>query len=57
MEGIRMRAAMLCGTGLWIANNVITGSVGGTALELVIAAVNIVTIRRMVREARVVQAV
>ncbi|MGX4642730.1 YgjV family protein [Massilia sp. SYSU DXS3249] len=56
MEGVRMRVAMLCGTGLWIANNVITGSIGGTALELVIAVVNIVTIRRMVDEARVAQA-
>uniref|UniRef100_UPI00124F871F YgjV family protein n=1 Tax=Acinetobacter bereziniae TaxID=106648 RepID=UPI00124F871F len=52
MEGVRMRVAMLCGTGLWIVNNVIAGSVGGTALEVVIAAVNIVTIRRMLRDAR-----
>lgn len=50
MEGVRMRVAMLCGTGLWIANNVITGSIGGTALELVIAVVNILTIRRMMRD-------
>ena len=57
MEGVRMRLAMLCGTGLWIVNNVIAGSVGGTALELVIAAVNIVTIRRMMRDARAVAAV
>lgn len=52
MEGIRMRVAMLCGTGLWIANNLITGSIGGTALELVIAAVNVLTIRRMARAAQ-----
>ncbi|MCC2958346.1 YgjV family protein [Massilia sp. IC2-477] len=51
MEGVRMRFAMLCGTVLWIVNNVIAGSVGGTALELVIACVNLVTIRRMLREA------
>ena len=51
MEGVRMRVAMLCGTVLWIVNNVIAGSVGGTALEVVIAAVNLVTIRRMLREA------
>jgi hypothetical protein len=47
-----MRLAMLCGTGLWIVNNLIAGSVGGTALEVVIAVVNMVTIRRMVRDAR-----
>jgi hypothetical protein len=52
MEGVRMRVAMLCGTALWIVNNMIAGSVGGTALELVIAAVNVVTIRRMLRDAR-----
>jgi len=52
LEGVRMRVAMLCGTVLWIVNNVIAGSVGGTALEVVIAAVNIVTIRRMMRDAR-----
>jgi hypothetical protein len=56
MEGVRMRVAMLCGTVLWIVNNVIAGSVGGTALELVIAAVNLVTIRRMLREARTLPA-
>jgi hypothetical protein len=55
MEGVRMRVAMLCGTGLWIVNNIIVGSVGGTALELVIAVVNIVTIRRMMRDARALQ--
>lgn len=50
MDGVRMRLAMLCGTVLWIVNNVIAGSVGGTALEVVIAAVNLVTIRRMMRD-------
>jgi len=47
---------MLCGTILWIVNNVIAGSVGGTALEVVIAAVNLMTIRRMLRDARGVPA-
>jgi hypothetical protein len=56
MEGVRMRVALLCGTGLWIVNNVIAGSIGGTALELVIAAVNILTIRRMMRDARAAEA-
>lgn len=51
LEGVRMRVAMLCGTVLWIVNNVIAGSVGGTALELVIGVVNLVTIRRMLRDA------
>lgn len=56
LRGIPMRLAMLCGTGLWIANNIIAGSIGGTALEIVIAAVNMTTIWRMARAARVEQA-
>ncbi|MFT7722327.1 MAG: YgjV family protein [Roseateles sp.] len=51
LQGIAMRLLMLCGTGLWIANNLIAGSIGGTALEVVVAAVNLVTIRRMWRAA------
>ena len=50
LQGVPMRLVMLCGTGLWIANNVIAGSIGGTALELVIAVVNTVTIVRMLRQ-------
>lgn len=53
LRGIPMRLLMLVGTGLWIANNVISGSIGGTALEVVVAAVNLVTIARMAREARI----
>ena len=52
LSGVPMRLLMLCGTGLWIANNLIAGSIGGTALELVVAVVNIVTIVRMARAAR-----
>lgn len=50
LQGIPMRLLMLCGTGLWIANNLIAGSVGGTALELVVAAVNLSTVVRMARQ-------
>ena len=56
LSGVPMRLLMLCGTGLWIANNLIAGSIGGTALELVVAAVNTVTIVRMARAARSAQA-
>ena len=55
LQGVPMRLVMLGGTGLWIANNLITGSIGGTALELVVAVVNIVTIVRMARAARAAQ--
>jgi len=49
LQGIPMRLVMLCGTGLWIANNLIAGSIGGTALEVVVAAVNLFTVVRMLR--------
>lgn len=49
LHGIRMRLVMLGGTGLWIVNNLIAGSIGGTALELLVAAVNIGTILRLRR--------
>lgn len=52
LHGIRMRVVMLFGTLLWIANNLIAGSIGGSALEIVILAVNGHTIWRMHREAR-----
>jgi len=49
LQGIPMRLLMLCGTGLWIANNLIVGSIGGTALEGVVAATNVFTIWRLWR--------
>jgi hypothetical protein len=52
LQGVPMRLVMLLGTCLWIANNVIAGSVGGTALEVVVAVVNVVTIGRMLVRAR-----
>jgi hypothetical protein len=50
LHGVPMRLVMLCGTFLWIGNNLIAGSIGGTALETVIAIVNIRTIWLMARE-------
>lgn len=49
LQGVPMRLLMLCGTGMWIANNVIAGSIGGTVLEVVVALVNTSTIVRMYR--------
>lgn len=51
-RGIQMRILMLFGTMLWIANNIISGSIGGTALEVVIFFVNCHTIWRMRRDAQ-----
>lgn len=55
LQGIPMRLVMLCGTCLWIVNNVITGSIGGTALEVIVAGVNIATILRLRRVQLAVQ--
>jgi hypothetical protein len=49
LQGIPMRLVMLCGTLLWVANNIIAGSIGGTALEVVVACVNFATILRLRR--------
>ncbi|MCB8748715.1 YgjV family protein [Rhodoferax sp. U2-2l] len=54
--GIRMRLLMLLGTLFWIANNVLSGSIGGTALEVIIAATNSYTIYRLWAQARRVPA-
>lgn len=47
LDGIKMRMVMLVGTSLWIVNNVLSGSIGGTALEVVIAITNLYTIYKM----------
>ena len=47
MSGVPFRCMLLSSTLLWLANNVITGSIGGTVLELVNATVNISTMVRM----------
>jgi hypothetical protein len=47
MRGVRMRLVLLAGTFLWLANNILSGSIGGTALEATIATVNIVTMTRL----------
>lgn len=52
LQGVPMRLLMLCGTLLWIGNNILSGSIGGTALEVVIAVVNLATITRLVRRER-----
>jgi hypothetical protein len=50
LQGITMRFALLGATFLWLTNNLLLGSVGGTLLELIIAGVNATTIWRMWRD-------
>lgn len=49
LTGLRMRALMLLGTLLWLANNLLVGSIGGSLLEAVLALTNTHTIWRMSR--------
>lgn len=52
LHGIRMRFVLLIGTLLWLINNIIAGSIGGSALEAVVAVINFSTMVRMYRDAR-----
>ena len=52
MKGIPMRLVLLTSTACWLANNVLSGSVGGTVLESIIAAASVTTIVRMAMAAR-----
>jgi|ERR1035438_6791324 hypothetical protein len=49
MRGVPFRSVLLVSTLLWLANNIITGSIGGTLLEIANATVNISTMIRMIR--------
>lgn len=49
MQGVRMRLTILVATLLWLANNILSGSIGGTTLEAFVALANITTIVRMLR--------
>jgi hypothetical protein len=57
MQGVLMRVCLLTSTVLWLVNNVVSGSIGGTCLEVIVAVVNISTIIRMQRDARMALAV
>lgn len=50
LKGAAMRFGFLIGSVLWLANNVLIGSIGGVMLESTLAIVNLVTIYRL-REA------
>jgi hypothetical protein len=47
LQGIRLRLGLFCATLLWLVNNILTGSIGGTAMELVIATISCITIFRL----------
>jgi len=47
MQGVAMRFVLLVCTLLWLVNNILSGSIGGTVLEAIIAVVNVSTIIRL----------
>jgi hypothetical protein len=49
LKGIPFRAMLLASTLLWLANNIITGSIGGTLLEVANATINVTTMIRLLR--------
>lgn len=49
LGGVPLRLCLLCSTFLWLTNDILSGSIGGTLLELTIAAVSSSTIWRMCR--------
>jgi hypothetical protein len=54
LGGVPLRLCLLCSTFLWLTNDIVSGSIGGTLLELTIAAVSSSTIWRMSRAAEAV---
>jgi hypothetical protein len=52
MRGVPLRSVLLASTLLWLANNLISGSIGGTLLEVANATVNVWTISRLRRDQR-----
>lgn len=49
MRRIPMRVVLLACTFMWLTNNILSHSIGGTLLETVIGVVNVTTIIRMLR--------
>jgi hypothetical protein len=49
LSGVRMRLALFAATLLWLVNNLMSGSIGGTLLEASIAVANLHTMWRLFR--------
>ena len=50
LRGIPLRVVLLAGTLLWLTNDILSRSIGGTMLETLIAIVNLSTIVRLLRD-------
>lgn len=52
LQGLAMRLVLFVCTLLWLSNNLLCGSIGGTALETFIGVANLTTMTRMLRDRR-----
>lgn len=52
LSGIPMRLVLLAATSCWLASNLLTGSMGGTLLEALVAVASLSTIVRLLRAQR-----
>jgi hypothetical protein len=50
MKGIPMRVGFLLGSGCWLTNNILVGSIGGMMLEVTVMAMNLFTIYRLAKD-------
>jgi hypothetical protein len=53
LRGVPLRCVVMLGSVLWLANNIISGSIGGIMLEVTVISVNLFTIYRLLRDKRV----
>lgn len=53
LRGVLLRCVVLLASGLWLANNIISGSIGGIMLEVTVISVNLFTIYRLLHDKRV----
>lgn len=50
LQGVALRLGCIVGAGLWLINNIIVGSIGGTLLEATFILLNLWTIYRIKRD-------
>lgn len=53
LQGVALRVLVMLSSALWLANNIISGSIGGIMLEVTVISVNLFTIYRLLRDQRV----
>ncbi|MFA3792023.1 YgjV family protein [Aliiglaciecola sp. SL4] len=49
LKGVSLRLGIIAGASLWLVNNVLIGSIGGTLIEIFVISTNLITIYRIKR--------